>query len=56
MEAVQPNLSNMVALDPNFKHIRSVILTVKGQEPYDFFSRYFAPWVGINEDPVTGYI
>lgn len=21
---------------------------------YDFVSRYFAPWVGINEDPVTG--
>lgn len=21
---------------------------------YDFYSRYFAPWVGIPEDPVTG--
>ena len=21
---------------------------------YDFVSRYFAPWNGINEDPVTG--
>lgn len=21
---------------------------------YDFVSRYFAPWVGVNEDPVTG--
>ena len=21
---------------------------------YDFVSRYFAPWVGIDEDPVTG--
>ncbi len=21
---------------------------------YDFISRYFAPWVGIPEDPVTG--
>jgi predicted PhzF superfamily epimerase YddE/YHI9 len=21
---------------------------------YDFLSRYFAPWVGIPEDPVTG--
>jgi len=21
---------------------------------YDFGSRYFAPWVGIDEDPVTG--
>ena len=21
----------------------------------DFYSRYFAPWHGIDEDPVTGY-
>ena len=33
--------------------IKGVILTVKGLE-YDFLSRYFAPWVGIPEDPVTG--
>ena len=24
------------------------------QEPYDFFSRHFSPWIGIPEDPVTG--
>jgi predicted PhzF superfamily epimerase YddE/YHI9 len=23
-------------------------------DKYDFISRYFAPWVGINEDPVNG--
>ena len=23
-------------------------------KPYDFLSRFFAPWVGIDEDPVTG--
>ena len=42
--------------------VRGVIVTVKGSEEYcneqgkqfDFVSRYFAPWVGINEDPVTG--
>ena len=33
--------------------VKGVILTVKGTE-YDFISRYFAPWVGIPEDPVTG--
>lgn len=41
-----------------------VIITVKGSKdngcvdgqgvPYDFVSRYFAPWAGIPEDPVTG--
>ncbi|KAF3686319.1 Phenazine biosynthesis-like domain-containing protein 1 [Channa argus] len=38
--------------------IRGVIVTMKGspdQQPgYDFYSRNFAPWNGINEDPVTG--
>ena len=33
--------------------IKGVILTMRGTE-YDFLSRYFAPWVGIPEDPVTG--
>ena len=33
--------------------VKGVILTVRGTE-YDFVSRYFAPWVGIPEDPVTG--
>lgn len=38
--------------------VRGVIVTVKGspesQPGYDFCSRYFAPWNGIPEDPVTG--
>ncbi|XP_055027214.2 phenazine biosynthesis-like domain-containing protein [Misgurnus anguillicaudatus] len=38
--------------------IKGVIVTMKGaptaQPGYDFYSRYFAPWVGILEDPVTG--
>ena len=44
--------------------VRGVIVTLQGTkangcvngsgEVYDFVSRYFAPWVGISEDPVTG--
>ncbi len=34
---------------------RGVVITSKSDSPeYDFVSRYFAPWVGVNEDPVTG--
>lgn len=36
------------------EEIRGVIVTSSGYPSYDFISRYFAPWVGINEDPVTG--
>jgi predicted PhzF superfamily epimerase YddE/YHI9 len=34
--------------------MKGVIVTCRGDEKYDFVSRYFAPWNGINEDPVTG--
>ncbi len=33
---------------------RGIILTAKGSGRYDFVSRFFAPKVGVNEDPVTG--
>ncbi len=38
--------------------IKSLIITLKGAEStqsgYDFYSRVFAPWVEVLEDPVTG--
>jgi len=45
-------------LDPDFAGLckataRGIIVTAKGEES-DFVSRFFAPRVGINEDPVTG--
>lgn len=47
------------SLDPDFSRLKNlpqgVIVTTRGTTPpYDFVSRYFAPSVGINEDPVTG--
>jgi PhzF family phenazine biosynthesis protein len=34
---------------------RGVVVTAPSSTPdFDFVSRYFAPWVGIDEDPVTG--
>jgi PhzF family phenazine biosynthesis protein len=50
-------------LKPDFAELAEVtdvadvhgpIVTAAGVPPYDFVSRYFAPGVGINEDPVTG--
>ncbi|KAM9409214.1 phenazine biosynthesis-like domain-containing protein [Pholidichthys leucotaenia] len=38
--------------------VNGLIITMKGspdsQPGYDFYSRYFAPWAGVPEDPVTG--
>ena len=50
----------LLALKPNYDGLkqlpgRGVLVTAKSaSEDVDFISRYFAPWVGINEDPVTG--
>ena len=48
-------LKNMWPNMSKLKHMpgRAVIVTAKGNE-YDFVSRFFAPQVGIDEDPVTG--
>ncbi|XP_069029750.1 phenazine biosynthesis-like domain-containing protein 1 isoform X1 [Embiotoca jacksoni] len=49
-----------VALQSSEKsgRVKGVILTMKGspdcQPGYDFYSRFFSPWNGIPEDPVTG--
>lgn len=32
--------------------IKGIIITLKGSDEFDFYSRYFAPWVGIPEDQV----
>ncbi len=48
-----PDFSAMKAID-NEQRVRGVIVTSIGDNTCDFVSRFFAPWVGINEDPVTG--
>jgi PhzF family phenazine biosynthesis protein len=54
------NESDLLSLEPNFESLkrlpgRSVVVTVKSSSSeVDFISRNFAPWVGVDEDPVTG--
>lgn len=46
--AIRPNYSLLKKLD-----LRGVIVTAASDQ-YDFVSRFFAPKIGIDEDPVTG--
>lgn len=48
IETIQPNLPLIAQLKA-----RGIIVTAKG-ENHDFVSRFFAPAVGVNEDPVCG--
>jgi PhzF family phenazine biosynthesis protein len=57
LELESPKAVRQLNLDP--KDIlkldcRDLIVTAKGDKPYDFVSRVFAPSQGIDEDPVTG--
>ena len=56
--AVYGTEEDIVALSPDFRKLkaieaRGIICTARGRE-VDFVSRFFAPQVGIDEDPVTG--
>ncbi|GFV22695.1 phenazine biosynthesis-like domain-containing protein [Trichonephila clavipes] len=61
LEAIKTNDAELMRVEST--DIKGVIVTVKGSgkdcvdeegKSYDFISRYFAPWFGISEDPVTG--
>jgi PhzF family phenazine biosynthesis protein len=55
-----PDEADIVNMKPDFGKLikfsgRGLIVTSRSERPgIDFVSRYFAPWVGVNEDPVTG--
>jgi len=52
--------ASLRAITPDYRQLisvpaRAVIVTSRSSDPrYDFVLRYFAPAVGIDEDPVTG--
>lgn len=50
---LNPDYKKMMSATPK-EDIIGVIVTSPGSPPYDFISRFFAPWVGVDEDPVTG--
>ena len=50
MRTVRPDFRALAQADA-----RGTIVTARSRDPaFDFVSRFFAPAVGVNEDPVTG--
>jgi PhzF family phenazine biosynthesis protein len=46
---------DFTALINSYKGINGVLVTAQSESPeFDFHYRYFWPWAGTNEDPVTG--
>lgn len=60
IRALKPNFEQLkqISMDAQ-KHYgssRDIVVTAPDQGEYHFISRYFAPILGVNEDPVTGSI
>eukprot|EP00075_Anas_platyrhynchos_P029763 XP_027319016.1 phenazine biosynthesis-like domain-containing protein [Anas platyrhynchos] len=58
LEKLQVNAQQFLSAEKTGK-VKGLILTLKGNSSgkdkgRDFYSRYFAPWYGVLEDPVTG--
>ena len=53
LEGLKPNMDKLLGAHKG-DVVKGVIVTIKGSANYHAFSRYFAPWNGIPEDPVTG--
>jgi len=53
VRAVSPDFKALLEAD-NPLGWRGVVVTAPGSGKYDFVSRYFAPLMGVDEDPVTG--
>ena len=54
LERMAPDTTRLESLETSGR-VKGVIVTARSEEPaYHFLSRYFAPWNGIPEDPVTG--
>lgn len=53
LKSIQPNYEEMLKAHDG-SEVDGVIVTTKGADQYDFASRFFPPWCGILEDPVTG--
>ena len=49
---IKPNFQKAIESSQSIKEV--VVTTKSVDRDYDFYSRCFCPWVGIDEDPVTG--
>jgi PhzF family phenazine biosynthesis protein len=53
------NIEKLKQIKPDFQLLQKsdrggFMITAQSNDKFDFYSRFFAPGVGINEDPVTG--
>ncbi|MGE5677980.1 MAG: PhzF family phenazine biosynthesis protein [Pseudomonadota bacterium] len=55
VRSLRPDFERMKSVKACFP-VKGVGVTAEGDGEYDIVSRYFNPWAGVNEDPVTGSV
>jgi len=55
VRSLRPDFERMKFVKAGFP-IKGAGVTAEGEGGYDIISRYFNPWAGVNEDPVTGSV
>lgn len=54
LRSIMPDYKALVQSDPSLKEV--LITSVSDDPKFDFLLRSFCPWIGIDEDPVTGSV
>ncbi len=54
IKAIEPDFEKLIHSTDSIKEV--VVMSKSAELPYDFILRSFCPWIGIEEDPVTGSI
>jgi PhzF family phenazine biosynthesis protein len=54
LHTIRPDYKALVQSDPSLKEV--LITSVSDDPEFDFLLRSFCPWIGIDEDPVTGSV
>jgi PhzF family phenazine biosynthesis protein len=54
LRTLKPDYSKLVTIEDDIKEL--VITSISDDENYDYLLRSFCPWIGIDEDPVTGSV
>jgi PhzF family phenazine biosynthesis protein len=55
VRSLSPNFEKMKSVKVCFP-VKGVGVTAEAEGGYDIVTRYFNPWAGVNEDPVTGSV
>jgi PhzF family phenazine biosynthesis protein len=55
VQLIKPDFAKLAALSFDTV-VKGIGITAKGTGKYDIIGRYFNPWAGVNEDPVTGSV